>query len=133
MDCPPSIGMLTANALVASDQVLMPLQAEYLPLKGVRSFMKTFKKIQKQVNPDLKVLGFLLTKFDGRKKMNKNIFEQLVEDFGNKVFKTKIRTNIALAQAQEWGVDIFTYDISSRGAYDYMQLAREFLKKLDQQ
>jgi len=131
IDCPPAIGMLTVNALVASDYVLMPLQAEYLPLKGVQAFMRTFQRIREQLNKKLKVLGFVLTKYDKRKTMNKAILDQLIQDYGDKVFDTRIRTNIALAQAQEKGQDIFSYNKTSNGAIDYLKLAREFLEKIN--
>lgn len=129
VDCPPAIGMLTVNALVASDYVLIPLQAEYLPMKGVQSFMRTFHQVKKQMNNQIQVIGFLLTKYEKRKTMNRQIMEQLNAEFGNLVFDAGIRNNIALAQAQEKGVPIFQYDISSNGAQDYMQLAQEFLKR----
>lgn len=130
IDCPPSIGMLTANALVTSDHILMPLQAEFLPLKGVKSFMRAMQPLQKKLNPKLEILGFVLTKYDRRKTMNRQVLQDLLNEFGEKVFQTHIRTNIALAQAQENGVDIFTYDKRSNGAIDYEALAREFLNKI---
>lgn len=131
IDCPPAIGMLTINALVASRYVLLPLQAEFLPMKGLQGFMRSFDKIKKRLNPDLKILGYLLTKFDTRKNMTTRVLGRLTEDFGNRVFESKIRTNIALAKAQEQGVDIFNYDGRSNGAQDYARLASEFLKKID--
>lgn len=131
IDCPPSVGMLTINALAASQYVLMPLQAEFLPLKGVQSFLKAFGRIQRQINPQLKVLGLVLTKFDPRKKMTRQIEAQLVEQFGAKVFDTRIRSNISLAKAQEQGQDIFAYDQTSNGALDYLRLARELLGRVD--
>ncbi len=131
IDCPPAIGMLTVNALVASDYVLMPLQAEYLPLKGVHAFMQTFRKIRNQLNENLNVLGFVLTKYNQRKNMNKSILKRLQDDYGNKVFETRIRENIALATAQEKGVDIYRHDKTSNGAIDYLKLANEFLIKIE--
>lgn len=132
IDCPPAIGMLTVNALVASDYVLLPLQAEFLPLKGLQSFMRSFNMIKKQLNPSLKILGYLLTKYDSRKTMTQRVLDQMVMSFGNQVFETRIRTNIALAQAQEKGVDVFTFDKRCNGAQDYKELASEFLAKIDQ-
>ncbi|MEZ4827082.1 MAG: ParA family protein [Bacteroidia bacterium] len=131
IDCPPAINLLTINALNASDFVLMPLQAEFLPLRGVHSFMKTFQKVKKQLNPGLEILGFVLTRFDQRKSMNRNVLDQLNAEYGNLVFETSIRTNISLAQAQEWGQDIFRFDNTSNGAFDYMQLAQEVLGRLN--
>lgn len=130
IDCPPAIGMLTVNALVASDWVLMPLQAEFLPLKGVQSFMKTFERIKKQLNNELQILGFVLTRYDQRKTMNRDVLQKLHEEYGDKVFETRIRTNISLAGAQEAGVDIFSFARRSNGALDYAALADELLTKL---
>jgi chromosome partitioning protein len=129
IDCPPAIGMLTVNALVASDYILMPLQAEFLPLKGVRSFMHHFNALKK-LNKKLEVLGFVLTRYDERKIMNRQIFHELEEEFGEKVFHTHIRNNIQLAKAQEAGLDIFNYDKKSHGAEDYNELSKEFLLKI---
>ena len=130
IDCPPSMGMLTINALVASNYVLIPLQAEFLPLKGAKSFLKHFKSIQR-MNKELELLGFVLTKYDNRKKMNQRVKAQLEKEFPKgQVFKTLIRTNIALAKAQEAGTDIFTFDKRSHGALDYADLTREFLTKI---
>ncbi|TAE58301.1 MAG: ParA family protein [Bacteroidetes bacterium] len=129
LDCPPSIGMLTINALTASDQVLMPLAAEFLPLKGVQSFMRTFNLVQKQLNPRLRLMGLVLTRYDQRTTVNRDMLDQLIREYGDSVFDTRIRPNVALAKSQEWGVDIFSYDKTSNGAYDYLQLAREVLAK----
>jgi len=129
IDCPPAIGMLTVNALVASQYILMPMQAEFLPLKGVRSFMHHFKNIKK-LNKNLEVLGFVLTKYDERKIMNRQIFHVLEQEFGEKVFHAHIRNNIQLAKSQEAGTDIFHFDKNSHGAHDYETLAKEFLLKI---
>ncbi len=133
IDCPPAIGMLTVNALVASDFVLMPLQAEFLPLNGLKSFLRSLEKIRKQLHPQIKLIGFVLTKFDKRKFMNMEVLQALEREFGDKVFQTKIRTNIALAKAQEAGLDIFHFDKRSNGASDYQLLAQELLQRLPSQ
>jgi len=133
IDCPPAISMLTVNALVASRFVLMPLQAEFLPLKGLHSFLHHFNnivKIKKRLGLDIDILGFVLTKYDEHKKMNREISRQLGDEFGSKLFQARIRTNIQLAQAQEAGVDIFSFDKNANGAADYQQLANEFLLKI---
>ena len=130
IDCPPAFGMLTVNALTASDFVIIPLQAEFLPLKGVQSFMRSFETIRKQLNPELKVLGYVLTKFDRRKNMNLQVEEQLSKAYGSQLFATHIRSNIALAQAQEKGMDIFSYDHQANGAHDYGKLAGEVMERL---
>lgn len=130
IDCPPSFGMLTVNALVASDWYLMPLQAEFLPRRGVTSFMNHVLLLNK-INKKLDLLGFVLTRFDPRKNMNRQVMEELFEKYGSaKMFRTQIRTNIALATAQEKGMDIFTFDKNANGAADYRALADEFLEKL---
>ena len=131
IDCPPSMSMLTINALVGSDYVLIPLQAEFLPLKGARSFLKHFKLVKK-LNKKLKLLGFVLTKYDDRKNMNRQVKAELEAEFSEeKVFETRIRMNIALANAQEKGMDIFTFNKRANGAIDYGNLAKEFLSKFN--
>jgi len=129
IDCPPAIGMLTVNALVASDYILMPMQAEFLPLKGLRSFMHHFK-IVKKLNKRLEMLGYVLTRYDERRIMNRQIFHVLEQEFGDKVFQTHIRNNSQLAKAQEAGIDIFHFDKNSHGARDYEALGKEFLIKI---
>jgi chromosome partitioning protein len=130
IDCPPAIGMLTVNALVASDFILMPLQAEFLPLKGVASFMHHLKAIKK-LNRKLEVLGFVVTRYDDRKIMNHQTYEQLKDQFGDKTFLTPVRSNIQLANAQQAGLDIFSYDKHCHGAEDYHLLSEEFLHKME--
>jgi chromosome partitioning protein len=133
IDCPPSIGMLTVNALMASHFVLMPLQAEYLPLKGALSFIKYLEhieKLKKRMDQSIELLGLILNRYDERKNMNREVAKQLKDVFGTKLFDTHIRTNIQLAKAQEAGVDIFCYDKNSNGAADYMSLSNEFLKRV---
>jgi chromosome partitioning protein len=130
IDCPHAIGMLTVNALVASQYVLIPLPGEFLPLKGVYSFMRQFDMIRRKLNSKLQLLGIVLTRYDERKLMNVGVRRQLEEKFPGKVFSTAVRTNMQLAKAQEAGKDIFTYDKSSNGAKDYADLADELMKKL---
>src|ERR1700733_7902279 len=129
IDCPHSISLLTVNALVASDYVMLPLPGEFLPLKGVYGFMRQFDLIRKKLNPRLELMGMVMTKYDERKQMNVGVRKQLEEKFKDKVFTTVIRTNIQLAKAQEAGKDIFRYDRSSNGAKDYKQLAAELMKR----
>jgi chromosome partitioning protein len=131
IDCPPSVGMLTVNALVASRYIIMPLPAEFLPLKGVRSFMHHFKALNK-LNKTLEVLGFVLTRYDERKIMNRQIFHALEHEFSKMVFQTHIRNNIQLAKSQEAGVDIFSFDKKSHGAMDYLELGKELILKLEE-
>ncbi len=129
IDCPHSISLLTVNALVASDYVMLPLPGEFLPLKGVYGFMRQFDAIRKKLNPRLQLLGMVMTKYDERKQMNVGVRRQLEEKFDGKVFQTVIRTNIQLAKAQEAGKDIFSFDRSSNGAKDYRQLAGELMRR----
>ena len=130
IDCPPAIGMLTVNALVVSDYVLLPLQAEFLPLKGLRSFMHHFNVIKSKLNKRLEILGFILTRYDERKVMNRQVLHEMEEEFGEKVFHTHIRSNIQLAKAQEAGTDIFSFDKHAHGAEDYQHLASELVEKI---
>jgi chromosome partitioning protein len=130
IDCPHAIGMLTVNALVASNYVLIPLPGEFLPLKGVYGFMRQFEMIRKKLNNKLELLGMVLTRYDERRLMNVGVKQQLEEKFPGKVFGSVVRTNIQLAKAQEAGKDIFTFDKSSNGAKDYRAVAEELMKKL---
>ena len=131
IDCPPAIGMLTVNALAASDFVLMPLQAEFLPLKGLRSFVHHLHMVRNKLNHGLEILGIVLTRFDPHKIMNREVYQTLKHEFGEKVFYTRIRSNMQLARAQEAGLDIFSFDRNSHGAEDYNWLSEEFLLKLN--
>ncbi len=130
LDCPPSIGMLTVNALVASDYILMPLMAEFLHLKGAKSFLRHVELIRR-LNSKISILGFVLNRYDARKTMTREVEAKLIEDYGkDKVFKTHIRNNIALAKAQEQGLDIFQFDQQANAAKDYRALAEELLTKI---
>ena len=129
IDCQHAISLLTVNALVASDFVMLPLPGEFLPLKGVYGFMRQFDLIRKKLNPRLELLGMVMTKYDERKQMNVGVRRQLEQKFDGKVFQTVIRTNIQLAKAQEAGKDIFSFNRSSNGAKDYRQLAGELMRR----
>ena len=128
-DCPPSVGMLSVNALVASQHILMPVQAEYLPKKAVHSFMHHLRSLKK-MNKQLSVLGIVLTQFDERLNMAKKIWSELEKDYGDKMFHTHIRKNNQLSRAQEEGKDIFHFAPHSHGAEDYHQLGIEFLSRV---
>lgn len=130
LDCPPSFGMLTVNALVASDYVLIPLQGEFLPQKGVESFLSLLQSMKEMLDLPVEVLGFLLTRFSPRKKMNREIKEWLERSHPQKLFRTFIHTDIRLAMAQKRGEDIFTYAPHSAGAADYNDLAVELIETL---
>lgn len=130
IDCPPAVGMLTVNALAASDYVLMPLPAEFLPFKGVQRFMKNVQLIKKQLNKKLEVLGIVLTKFDEHKSMHRDVRARLHEMYPDKLLETSIRSNISLAKAQEQAKDIFSLDSNANGAKDYRALATEIAGRL---
>ena len=129
IDSPPSLGLLTINAFTASDQILIPLQAQYLALQGLSKLVEIVEKIKKRLNKDLIIRGVFVTQYDHRKVLNRNVFETIEEYFQDKVFKTKIRDNVALAEAPTQGLDIFRYSPKSNGAEDYLALSREIHKK----
>ncbi len=127
IDCPPALDILTLNALVAADSVLIPLQCEYFALEGVSEILDTLQKIRQQLNPELELKGVLLTMFDDRTNLANQVRQDLVDFFGDKVFSTVIPRNVRLAEAPSHGKPIILYDVRSRGAESYIQLAREIL------
>jgi chromosome partitioning protein len=129
IDCPPSLNMLTLNAMVAADSLLIPMQCEYYALEGLSALMSTLKNIQETVNPELHLEGIVRTMFDDRNRLTKDVSEQLIRYFGDQVFRTCIPRNIRLAEAPSHGVPVLTYDKTSRGAKSYMALANEMIKK----
>lgn len=129
VDCPPSLNMLTLNALVAADSVLIPMQCEYYALEGLTALMGTIKNIQETVNPGLHIEGILRTMFDDRSRLTKDVSEQLVQYFGDKVYRTCIPRNIRLAEAPSHGLPVLFYDKASRGSLAYITLAGEMLRK----
>ena len=129
LDCPPSLGHLTVNALVAADGVLVPLQCEYFALEGISELISTVKRIQSGLNPRLAIAGILLTMYDDRTNLSRDVAEEIRRHFSDKVFETVVPRNIRLAEAPSHGLPIFQYDIKSRGAEAYLALAREFLRR----
>lgn len=129
IDCPPSLGIVTTNALVAADRLMIPMTAEALPLKGLKMLDDVVREVKKFVNPDLEIGGVVLTRFDKRKTLNMEILNSLYNAYNEKVFETKIRENIALAETAMTGKSIFEYSPKSNGAKDYMALADEFIEK----
>jgi chromosome partitioning protein len=129
IDCPPTLGLLTINALTAADEVYIPLQAHYLAMKGLTKIIEVVEKIRKRLNRELSIEGVVITQFDNRKILNRDVAEAIEEFFGDKVFKTRIRNNISLAEAPSVGTDIFRYSPKSMGAQDYLQLCVEIEKK----
>lgn len=128
IDCPPSLGIVTTNALVASDELFIPLTAEALPLKGLTMLDDVVNEVRKRVNPNLKLGGVFFTRFNNC-KLNKEVVAMIENRYADKVFKTKIRENIALAEMPLSGESIFEYDPKSNGAADYKALAEEILAR----
>lgn len=128
IDCAPSLGLLTLNALVAADSVLIPIQCEYFALEGLGKLLNTIKSVQKLHNPDLDIEGLLLTMFDSRLRLSNQVVEEVRKHFQDMVFKTIIKRNIKLGEAPSYGESILAYDATSRGAKNYIKLADEILK-----
>jgi len=129
IDCPPSLNLLTLNALVAADGVLIPMQCEYYALEGLTALLNTIEDVRSTVNKDLEIFGLVRTMFDGRNNLSTEVSEQLIEHFGDKVFRTVIPRNIRLAEAPSFGVPVIQHDKTSHGARAYMALAGEMLRK----
>ncbi len=129
IDCPPSLNMLTLNAMVAADSLLIPMQCEYYALEGLSALMSTLQNIQSTVNSNLHLEGILRTMYDDRNRLTKDVSEQLIRYFGDKVFRTCIPRNIRLAEAPSHGLPALSYDKSSRGTLAYIALADEMLNK----
>jgi chromosome partitioning protein len=129
IDCPPSLNMLTLNAMVAANSVLVPMQCEYYALEGLSALMSTVRNIQETVNPELVLEGILRTMYDDRSRLTKDVSEQLVEYFGDKVFRTCIPRNVRLAEAPSHGLPVLIYDKASRGSVAYIALAGEMIRK----
>ena len=125
IDCPPSLGLLTVNALAACDFVIIPLQCEYYALEGLVLLLKTITIIKKRLNPSLEVLGVLLTMFDKRNNLSFRVMEEARRHLGNKVFKTVIPRNVRLSEAPSYGKPVVLYDVNSKGAESYLDLAAE--------
>jgi chromosome partitioning protein len=128
IDCPPSLGFLTINALVASDYLIVPLQCEYFAMEGLGNLLNTLRLVRKSFNPTLNLGGILLTMFDARNLLAHRVSEDVRKHFGNKVFDTIIPRNVRLSESPSHGLPIILYDIKSRGAVAYMDLAREIMK-----
>lgn len=127
IDCPPSLGFLTVNSLVASDFVIIPLQCEYFALEGLGQLLNTVKLVQARLNPRLTLAGILLTMFDTRNRLSHRVEEEVRKYFGSRVFHTIIPRNVRLSESPSHGLPIILYDINSRGAESYLELAREIL------
>jgi chromosome partitioning protein len=129
LDCPPSLDILTVNALTAAETLLIPIQCEYFALEGVSELLDTRLRIRRNLNPGLEIEGILLTMFDDRTNLTHQVAQDLRDYFGSQVFKTVIPRNIRLAEAPSHGKPIIIYDIKSRGAESYLELAKEIMRK----
>ena len=127
IDCPPSLGLLTLNALVASNNVLIPIQSEFLAVEGLKSLSETIKLVQKNFNKNLKILGILITMHNKRLRLARKVLNLLKSNFKNKLFKTKINRNVRLAEAPDDGRPAIVYDVNCSGAKNYLDLAMEIL------
>lgn len=127
IDCPPSLGLLTINALVAVDSVLIPIQCEYYALEGVSQLMDTIKLVKRSLNPQLEIEGVVLSMFDGRTNLSIQVVDEVKNYFKGKVYTTIIPRNVRLAEAPSYGIPIIDYDPKSKGAEAYIELAEEFL------
>jgi len=127
IDCPPSLGLLTVNALTAADGVLIPVQCEYYALEGLSALTNTIKLIKQDLNPDLIIEGVLLTMYDSRNNLAEQVAQEVRKYFGNKVYTTIIHRNVALSEAPSHGKPALLYDIRSRGAQSYLELAKEVI------
>ena len=128
-DCSPSLGLITVNALTASDSVIIPVQAEYFALEGISQLLNTIRIIKSRLSPSLEIEGFLLTMYDARLRLANQIFEELRQHFGDMVFNTVIPRNIKLSESPSHGLPVILYDPESRGAIAYGQLSRELIAK----
>ncbi len=131
IDCPPSLGLLTLNALTSSDQVFIPLQTEFLAMQGLAKIKQVINKVKLRLNKKLQIGGVIATMYDARKVLNRDVVATIQKYFGELVFETMIRDNVALAEAPSQRKDIFAYSPNSAGAADYLSLSREILKRIE--
>jgi chromosome partitioning protein len=129
IDCPPSLGLLTINAMTAADTILIPLQCEFYAMEGLSHILKTIKLVQKALNPSLAVEGILLTMYDGRNNLSRQVSDEIRAHFPRETFATVIPRNIRLSEAPSHGKPIILYDILSRGAASYLELAKEIVQR----
>ncbi|MCL4165130.1 UNVERIFIED_CONTAM: hypothetical protein GTU68_011845 [Idotea baltica] len=129
IDCAPSLGLLTLNALTAADAVIIPIQCEYFALEGLGKLLNTIKSVQKIHNPDLDIEGLLLTMYDSRLRLSNQVVEEVQKHFNDMVFQTIIQRNVRLSEAPSYGESIINYDASSKGANNYLSLAKEVINK----
>ena len=130
IDCPPSLELLTVNALAAADGILVPVQCEYFALEGLADLMNTLRLVKKRINPDLEIFGVILTMFDGRTNFSTQVAQEVRKHFPGKAFATVIPRNVRLAEAPSHGLPVTAYDRSSKGAMAYREVTKEILKRL---
>tara|TARA_R110002072_G_scaffold1587_1_gene13220 strand:+ start:14896 stop:15660 length:765 start_codon:yes stop_codon:yes gene_type:complete len=129
IDCAPSLGLLTLNALTAADSVIIPIQCEYFALEGLGKLLNTVKSVQKIHNPELDIEGLLLTMYDSRLRLSNQVVDEVKKHFDEMVFKTIIQRNVRLSEAPSYGESIISYDAGSKGANNYLSLAQELIEK----
>jgi len=129
LDCPPNLGLLTLNALTAASEVFVPVQAEFLSIKGLQKLMDMVAKVKQRVNPGLAITGILVTLYDQRLKLHQEVLENLRKHFGDQLFQTVIRRNVALAETTSFGQSVFEYARNSHGAEDYLALCHEIVRR----
>jgi chromosome partitioning protein len=128
VDCPPSLGLLTINALTAANSVLIPVQCEYYAMEGMADLQRTVALVQKGLNPDLRIKGIILTMFDARNNLSHQVTNEIRNHFGESVFHSVIPRNVRLSEAPSYGKPIILYDVNSKGATSYLELAREVMR-----
>jgi len=127
VDCPPSLGLLTLNSLTAADSLLIPIQSEYYALEGLSALLETMRLVQGSLNPALQLEGIIITMFDSRNRLSRQVVEEIQKHFPQKIFKAIIRRNVRLSESPSYGKPVCLYDASSTGAQDYLELARELI------
>jgi chromosome partitioning protein len=131
IDCPPSLGLLPINALTAAGGVIIPIQCEFYALEGVSQLMNTVNLVKRSLNPDLAIIGVVLTMYDSRTNLSQQVVDEVSNYFGDKVFSAIIPRNVRLAEAPSYGMSILDYDASSKGAKAYTTVARELIKRIE--
>lgn len=130
IDCPPSLGMITVNALAAADAVIIPMQCEYYALEGLSQLMITIRKIKQLYNPELEICGILITMFNGRLILTMQVISELKKYYADKLFKTPVSRNVKLSEAPSFGKPVYYHDKSSKGANEYLEVAKELLERI---
>ena len=130
IDCPPSLGMITVNALAAADAVIIPMQCEYYALEGLSQLMITIRKIKQLYNPDLEICGILITMFNGRLILTMQVISELKKYYADKLFKTPVSRNVKLSEAPSFGKPVYYHDKSSKGAVEYLEVAKELIERI---